>query len=142
MKTSNNGIDLIKKFEGCVLKAYLCPAKVLTIGYGHTGKDVVKGMVISQEKAIELLRQDLAKFETAINQAVKVQLTQSQFDALVSFTYNVGIAAFKNSTMLKFINQRHFPLAAGQFDRWVKANGTVLKGLVNRRAAEKKLFLS
>ena len=141
MKTSINGIRLIKQFEGCRLEAYKCPAGRLTIGYGHTGSDVKVGMKINQAQATALLIKDVAKFEKIINETVKVKLNQNQFDALVSFVYNVGGTKFKKSTMLKFINAGHFPLAAGQFDLWIKSKGKVLAGLVKRRKAEKELFL-
>ena len=140
MQTSQNGIDLIEQFEGCKLEAYLCPANKWTIGYGHTS-GVKKGDKITSRQAEDFLRSDLEKFENAINNLVTVELNQNQFDALVSFVFNIGINAFKQSTMLKFINNGHFPLAAGQFDRWIKSNGKVLEGLVKRRKAEKELFL-
>lgn len=140
MKTSENGINLIKRFEGLKTKAYLCPAKVWTIGYGHTN-GVNKGDTITAEKATEYLKQDIEVFENAINLLVKVELNQNQFDALISFVFNVGIEAFKKSTMLKFINTGHYQLAAGQFDRWNKKKGVVLEGLTVRRRAEKELFL-
>lgn len=141
MRTSKKGIELIKKFEGIKTKAYLCPAGVWTIGYGHT-KGVKKNDTCTMAKAIEFLKEDLRVFECAIDDLVKVELNQNQFDALVSFVFNVGATAFKKSTMLKFINANHFPLAAGQFDLWNKGGGVVLQGLVKRRAAEKELFLA
>ena len=95
-----------------------------------------------QEEAEKLLKQDLKIFESAICDVVKVPLNQNQFDALVSFVYNVGIGAFRTSTMLKFINANHFPLASGQFDRWIYAKDKKLEGLVKRRKEEKELFLS
>lgn len=141
MKASQNAIDLIKKFEGIKTKAYKCPAGVWTIGYGHT-KGVQKGDTCTMAQAVEFLKEDLKVCEYAIYDFVKVELNQNQFDALCSFIYNVGTGAFQNSTMRKFINAGHFPLAAGQFDRWNKADGVVLEGLVRRRAAEKELFLA
>lgn len=141
MRTSNKGIELIKSFEGIKTKAYLCPAGVWTIGYGHT-KNVQKNDTCTMAQAIAFLKEDLRVFECAIDDLVKVELNQNQFDALISFVYNVGAGAFKDSTMRKFINAGHFPLAAGQFDRWVYAKNVKLEGLVRRRAAEKKLFLS
>lgn len=141
MITSQNGINLIKEFEGIKTKAYKCPAGVWTIGYGHT-KGVKKGDTCTMAQAIEFLKEDLRIFECAINDLVKVELNQNQFDALVSFTFNVGVGAFQDSTMRKFLNEGHFPLAAGQFDRWVYAKSVKLEGLVRRRAAEKELFLS
>lgn len=140
MKTSETGLNLIKKFEGFRAEAYKCPAGVWTIGYGHTN-GVKKGMIIDELKAGTFLSIDVQKYEYAINTSVKVKLNQNQFDALVSFVYNVGTGAFKKSTMLKFLNEKHFPLAAGQFDRWNKVKGVVCQGLVNRRKSEKELFL-
>ncbi len=140
MKTSDNGINLIKKFEGLKTKAYKCPGGVWTIGYGHTS-GVKSTDTCTMEQAIEYLKRDLIKFEYDINKLVKVELNQNQFDALVSFVFNEGSEKFKNSTMLKFINNKHFPLAAGQFDRWVYSKGVKLEGLVKRRKAEKELFL-
>lgn len=141
MKTSQKGIDLIKKFEGCVLKAYKCPAGVYTIGYGHTN-NVRPDDVITQQDAEDLLKLDLAKFEAAVNSAVKVSLTQEQFDALVSFTYNLGAGNLQSSTLLKKLNAGDYAGAAEQFGKWVYAGKTILEGLVRRRAAEKDLFLS
>ena len=140
MQTSQNRINLIKQFEGLRLEAYQCAAGVWTIGYGHTS-GVKQGDKITLAQAEDFLRSDLEKFENAINNLVKAELNQNQFDALVSFVFNIGINAFKQSTMLKFINNNSFPLAAGQFDRWIKSNGKVLEGLVKRRKAEKELFL-
>ena len=146
MKTSKNGIQLIKSFEGCRLKAYKCPAGVWTIGIGHTGvvngKPITEGMTITELMAETLLAIDLQKFENAINTKVKKPLTQNEFDALVSFVFNIGIGAFTSSTMLKLLNQGNIELAAGQFDRWIYAKGKVLNGLKKRRAAEKVLFLT
>ena len=142
MKTSSNGIDLIKIFERLVLKAYVWPAGVLTIGYGHTGKDVKVGQFITKQKAEELLQQDLIKFENAIADNVIVSITQNHLDALVSFVFNIGIAAFQRSTLLKLLNEGEYFLAADQFPRWNKANNEVLPGLVRRRSAERQLFLS
>lgn len=146
MKTSKNGIQLIKSFEGCRLKAYKCPANVWTIGIGHTGtvngKPITEGMTITELMAETLLAIDLQKFENAINTKVKKPLTQNEFDGIVSFVFNVGIGAFEQSTMLKLLNQGNFELAAKQFDRWIYAKGKVLNGLKQRRAAEKALFLT
>ena len=143
MKTSQKGIDLIKQFEGCRLKAYLCPAGIATIGFGHTGsiasKPVALGMTISLNQAEILLKKDLEKFEKVISQAVKVALTQNQFDALVSFVYNVGEGNFKESTLLRLINVKD-PKASEQFLVWVKAGKITLNGLFERRKAEKKVF--
>lgn len=141
MNISQKGIDLIKNFEGCRLTAYRCPANILTIGYGHTGSDVVTGQKITQEQAEKLLKSDLLVHCNNVSRLVKVPLTQNQFDALVSFEFNVGYGNFASSTMLKLLNQKKYREAAAQFDRWIYANRKVLAGLVKRRAAEKTLFL-
>ena len=141
LKISQVGIDLIKSFEGCSLKAYRCPANVLTIGYGHTG-GVKEEQVITQQEAERLLRVDLGSYEAAVNKYVKTVINQNQFDALVSFAYNCGCGALQKSTLLKYLNQGMYKEAADQFDLWNKGGGQVLKGLVRRRAAEKELFLT
>ncbi len=138
---SQAGIDLIKHWEGFRSNAYLCPGNVWTIGYGHT-KNVYQGMCISKAQAEELLKEDLKHFENAVRKFVTVKLNQAQFDALVSFTFNVGVYAFKKSTLLRLVNQGSFKGAANQFDRWVYANRKKLPGLIKRRAEEKQLFLS
>lgn len=136
---STRGINLIKKYEGCRLTAYKCPAGVYTIGYGHTN-GVKKGQKITQKQAEDFLREDVKTFEKGVLRAVSAPLTQNQFDALVSFCYNCGLSAFKTSTMLKKLNARDYAGAADEFPRWNKSNGKVLNGLVKRRAAERKLF--
>ena len=140
MKTSTKGTDLIKEFEGCELTAYVCPAGVLTIGYGHTGVDVSPNQTITQEEANNLLVKDLGRFENSVNDYVTVDITQSMFDSLVSFTYNCGADAFRNSTLLRLLNSKDYEGAAGQFDRWVNGANGPLPGLVRRREAEEKLF--
>lgn len=141
MKTSQKGIDLLKSFEGCRLKAYKCPAGIWTIGYGHTA-GVTEGQAITFSQAEELLKQDLKRYETSVNSLVKVALSQGQFDALVSFTYNLGANALKTSTLLKKLNSGDYNGAAEEFERWVYAGGKKLAGLERRRKAEKTLFLS
>jgi len=140
MKTSKKGIELIKKFEGMRLAAYYCPAHKLTIGYGHTGKDVHDGMKITAEEAELLLKKDCERFEKGVNEMVHVSLEQHQFDALVSFTYNLGLGNLKASTLLKKINIGDNAGALTEFPKWNKANGRVLEGLVRRREAEQELF--
>ena len=140
MRTSQKGIDLIKKFEGCRLEAYRCPAGVWTIGYGHT-KGVQNGQKITQAQAEEFLIEDLKVYEKAVESCVKVPLSQNQFDALVSFCYNCGGEALRTSTLLKLLNEGKYKNAAEQFLRWNKAGGKVLVGLTRRREEEKKLFL-
>lgn len=142
MKTSQRGIDLIKQSEGCELEAYPDPgtgAEPWTIGYGST-KGVTKGMKISQAEAEFMLVRDLLVFEAGVTNLVKVPITQNQFDALVCFSYNVGLGNLQSSTLLKMVNNRDFAGAAQQFQRWNKAAGKVLNGLTKRRLAEAKLF--
>jgi lysozyme len=141
METSQNGIDLIKHFEGCRLEPYLCSANVLTIGYGHT-KDVVKDMHITEETAEVLLQQDLKEFEDNVDKLVTVDLNQNQFDALVSWTFNLGAGNLKSSTMLKVLNEEKYNEVPEQMQRWNKSAGVVNKGLVKRRGAEALLFAS
>lgn len=149
MNISEKGLNLIKYFEGLVLTAYKCPAGVLTIGWGHTGslhsigiqKSVYLGLRITEEQATELLRNDIKDYERAVNVMVKVPLTQAQFDALVSFTFNCGTAALKKSTLLKRVNLRETPeQIEAAFKMWNKGGGKVLKALVKRRDMEAKLF--
>jgi lysozyme len=139
MKISQSGIDLIKRFEGCRLKSYLCPAGVWTIGYGHTA-GVRKNQIITSDQASAMLMSDLLQFERAINAMVAVPLKQGQFDALVSFAFNLGSGALASSTLLRKLNSGDFKGAADEFLRWNKAGGKVLEGLVRRRAAERQLF--
>ena len=140
MKTSQAGIDLIKQFEGLYLKAYLCPANVLTVGYGHTG-DVQPGECVTEPEAEMLLIGDLEDAEEAVERYVNIDLEQHEFDALVSFTFNCGSGALKSSTLLKLLNAGNRTAAAAQFLRWDKAGGKPLKGLTRRRQAEKEMFL-
>lgn len=140
LKTGPKGIALIKEFESVQLKAYKCPAGVWTIGVGHTGPDVTPGMVITEGQADEILNGDLRKFERAVNNAVKVPLTQTQFDALVSFTFNVGEGNLKSSTLLKLLNEGKYQEVPAQLMRWNKAGGKELAGLTRRRKAEGDLW--
>lgn len=139
MNISQNGIDLIKKFEGCRLEPYLCAANVLTIGYGHT-KDVVENMRITEDTAESLLKDDLRVFEDDVIRLVEVPLLQNQFDALVSWTFNLGAGNLKTSTMLKVLNAGEYKNVPEQMKRWNKASGKVLEGLTRRREAEALLF--
>ena len=134
------GLALIKKFEGCELKAYQCSAGVWTIGYGHT-KDVVEGMEITQEQAEQMLVDELHEYESYINKYVTVALSQNQFDALVSWVYNLGPANLSASTMLKVLNSGEYEDVPAQMKRWNKAGGKVLEGLIRRREAEACLFV-
>ncbi len=140
MEISSEGIKLIKGFEGLRLNAYRDAVGVLTIGYGHT-KNVEEGQQITEEEAEALLKSDLEIFEDSVLDAVNVPITQHQFDALVSFTYNLGARNFRNSTLLKKLNAEDYEGAANEFLRWNRAGGRVLNGLTRRRAAERDLFL-
>lgn len=139
MKINADGIDLIKKWEGLKLEAYLCPANVWTIGYGHT-RTAKPGMKITQTEAERLLRSDLQKFEQAVRNAVKVDLTENQFAALVSWVYNIGEGAMKSSTLLKKLNAGDYDSVPSELMRWNKVKGKPVKGLTNRRAAEAGLW--
>ncbi len=146
MQTSDKGIDLIKQFEGCKLTAYQDSVGVWTIGYGWTqpvdGKLIRAGMTIKQETAERLLKTGLVSYESDVSRLVKVGLTQGQFDALVSFTYNLGARSLSTSTLLRKLNAGDYAGAADEFLRWNKAGGKVLNGLTRRREAERALFLS
>lgn len=135
MKISETGINLIKKYEGCVLTAYRDPVGILTIGYGHT-KNVKAGQRISMEKADEYLRQDLLAAEKAVNK-YKYDFNQNQYDALVSFTFNCGAENLKKITNN---NSRTLEQISARLPNYNKAGGKILAGLVNRRTEEKKLF--
>lgn len=140
MQISSNGIKLIQSFEGCELTAYRDPAGVLTIGWGHT-KGVTEGETITQTEANNLLKGDLKDFVDGVNSLVKVNLNQNQFDALVSFAYNVGLSALESSTLLSLLNHGDYKGAANEFPKWNHAGGEVLDGLTKRRLAEQTLFL-
>lgn len=141
MHTSQRGRDLIRSFEGERLTAYLCPAKVWTIGVGHTGPDVKPGMTITREQSEALLQADLMRFEDAVRKHART-FTQNQFDALVSFSFNVGINAMARSTLIRMHKAGDYRAAADQFLRWDKAGGKRLAGLSRRRAAERALYLA
>lgn len=144
MKTSQAGIDLIHSFESLRLKAYPDPGskdgKPYTVGWGSTGSDIGPGTVWTKEKADQRFASDLSKFEQAVSLLVKVPLTQHQFDALVSFTYNLGICSLKSSTLLKMLNEGYYSNAGLQLLRWTKNDGVEMAGLVRRRKAELKMF--
>ena len=139
MNIGQKGIDLIKHFEGCELNAYKCPAGVWTIGYGHI-KGVSEGMSITQEQAEQMLLDELKEYENYINELVTVNLSQNQFDALVSWVYNLGPANLQSSTLLKVLNSGDYSGVPAQIERWNKAGGKVLEGLIRRREAESALF--
>ena len=141
MKTSPKGIALIKEFEGLRLKAYLCPGGVWTIGYGHTA-GVKPGMVITKAQAEEYLKADLIAFERYLN-GLGLALNQNQFDALISFIYNVGTGNFSSSTLLRKVRANPQDNSiVDEFLRWVYSKGRVLPGLQRRRLAEMKLYFS
>lgn len=141
MQTSNNGINLIKRFEGLRLEAYRDSVGIPTIGYGHT-HGVKMGDVITGAQADAFLREDLQVAELTINTNVKVRLTQGQFDALASFVFNLGSGNFVKSTLLKKLNTGDYAGAADEFGKWVNAGEKKLPGLVKRRAAEREVFLT
>ena len=141
MKISQEGLSLIKRFEGCRLEAYKCSANVLTIGYGHTG-GVKETDTITQPEADELLEKDVAKFEKYVSSNVKVELNQSQFDALVAWTFNLGVGNLRESTMLQKLNNEDYTSVPSEMKRWNKAGGKTLDGLIRRRKAESLLFES
>jgi GH24 family phage-related lysozyme (muramidase) len=135
-------VDLIKRFEGLRLEAYLCPAGVWTIGYGHTGPNVKAGLKITQLDAEALLLSDIERFARAVDTWIKVDLTNNQRCALISFTFNVGIGALQESTLRKRLNNGEDPVkvAMEELPRWNKGDGKILEGLVRRRRAEVELF--
>ena len=139
MKISAEGLALIKKFEGCELEAYQDAVGVWTIGYGHI-KGVKKGMTITKQQAEEMLLEELVEYENYVLEAVNHQLDQCMFDALVSWTYNLGPSNLNASTMLKVLNAGDYDAVPEQIKRWNKAGGKVLTGLVRRREAEALLF--
>ena len=139
MKISEEAKSLIKKFEGCKLEAYLCAAGVPTIAWGRT-KDVKMGDTCTQEQADAWLDEELEEYEAYVDKAVKVKLEQNQYDALVSWTYNLGPANLNASTMLKLLNAGDYHTVPNQMKRWNKAGGEVKQGLVRRREAESTLW--
>lgn len=146
MKTSRTGIDLLKRWEGCRLTAYQDSVGVWTIGYGLTSAagiiPVNKGLTITQQQADDYLAQSLVKYEAAVSKALTRTPTQPQFDAMVSLCYNIGGSAFAGSSVVKRFNSGDINGAADAFLMWNKAGGKVVQGLVNRRADERKLFLT
>ena len=141
MNMSQAGIDaLLKKFEGCKLTAYKCPAGIWTIGYGHTSAagepQVTEGLTITPDEANQILKRDLVKYETPVKSLVKVDLNQNQFDVLVDFAYNAGVGNLKTSTLLKRVNAGDFDAVPTELMKWTKGGGKELPGLVRRRRAE------
>lgn len=141
MKYSQNGLNLTKDFEKCRLTPYKDGGGVWTDGWGNT-HGVVPGRKITQEKADADLLANVQNAVNAVNRLVKVPLTQPEFDALVDFTFNVGINAFAKSTLLKKLNAKDYQGAADEFDRWNKDNGKVVAGLTRRRDADEEMFES
>lgn len=141
MKTSEQGRDLIKRFEGVRLQAYDDGVGIWTIGVGHT-KGVKRGDTASDEQVDQWLSEDLQEAESAVNSAVRVTLEQHQFDAMASLAFNIGDSALKTSTLVKMVNAGDVDGAADQFLRWNRAGGRVLAGLTKRRIAERMLFLT
>jgi lysozyme len=143
MKVSKDCVDLVKTFEGFRSEAYKCPAGIWTIGYGHT-KNVKPKDVITERQALQLLQDELNEFADKVNKLLKIETSQAQFDALVSFAYNLGVASLQSSTLLKKHNTGDFLAAADEFLKWDKAkvNGklTVLSGLSKRRRHESALY--
>ncbi|MDE1163720.1 MAG: lysozyme [Acidobacteriaceae bacterium] len=134
------GLELIKSAEGLRQRAYQDATGIWTIGYGHTGADVAAGRRISDLEAEALLRSDVAATVASVNKVIIAVITQNQFDALVSFCFNVGGGSFERSALLKKLNLGDSAGAAEEFGKWVRAGGKVLPGLVARRAAEAKMF--
>ena len=148
MKISENGLKLIKKFEGLSLKPYLCSAGIPTIGFGNTFYENMKKVTLQDETITEERADSLfnflvtTNFVNVVNRLVIVDINQNQFDALVSFVYNLGSGNFEKSTLLKKVNQEDFIGASLEFEKWNRAGGKVLSGLTKRRLSEKELFLS
>ena len=144
MKTSTGGLAIIKEFEGLRLTSYLCQAGIPTIGWGTTkigGKPVKLGLTITQAQAEEYLKNDVFVFEAAVNILVKRPINQNQFDALVSFCYNLGYGALASSTLLKKVNANPNDISIrNEFQKWVYGGGKALPGLVRRRNAEADLY--
>ncbi|WP_263368033.1 lysozyme [Edaphobacter bradus] len=139
---SEAGFALTKSFEGLRLNAYPDSAGVSTIGYGHTGRGVHPGLTITEDQATTFLLSDLAHAVTGVNRLVTAPIHQNHFDALVDFTFNLGLATLAHSTLLRAVNAGDLASAAGQFILWDHIRGTVVPGLLRRRQAEAKLFSS
>jgi lysozyme len=146
MKLNKAGLDLIKSFEGLALESYVCSGGRQTVGYGTTlinGKMVQNGLKISLEDAERFLIEDIKKFESGVSKVVSVGLTDNQFSALVTFSYNVGLGALRGSTLLKIVNRNpNDPLIRNEFMKWNKAAGKELTGLTRRRKAESDLYFT
>lgn len=141
MRASSKAEDIIKRFEECRLKAYKCPAGVWTIGWGTTGKGIKEGLVITQPTADNMLKAHIMDLSLELTDIFGKKLEQNEFDAIVSFVYNIGMGAFRKSTMCHLLLEGKTAEASKEFERWVYASGKKLPGLVKRREAEKDLFL-
>jgi GH24 family phage-related lysozyme (muramidase) len=146
MKMTDEGLELIKTFEGFRARAYRDPVGVWTIGYGHTSMagvpEVRAGMVVSEAEATEILRRDVEMFARGVRQRLTRAVSDAQFSALVSFAYNVGLGAFAKSSVLRAVNAGEFEAVPRRLALWTKAGGRTLPGLIRRRAAEAALFVS
>jgi lysozyme len=140
MQYSKTGEQLTERFESCRLVGYADIEGVPTVGYGHTGKGVSIGMTISRQQAEQWLMEDTQHAVDTANRAVTISLTQSEFDAICDFIYNCGAAAFEDSTLLKDLNAGNYAAAANEFDKWDRAGGRVVAGILRRREAEKQEF--
>lgn len=141
-RMSEKGLKLLEGYEGIKLEAYLDTAGIWTIGVGHTGPEVKKGMIATLAQVRKWLDEDVREAEDAVNRLVKVSLTQDQFDSLASFAFNLGAGNLASSTMLKVLNAGNYEEAGKQFKRWVYSGGKVTPGLVKRRHSEAQAFLS
>lgn len=144
MQLSKNGLNLIEHYEGLRLFAYQDSIGLWTIGYGTTvyptGTRVAKGDACTVDQANSYIQHDLQKFEKGVNDLIHVPLNQNQFDALVSFSYNLGLSNLASSTLIKLVNQKQFDAAANEFQKWNRAGGKIISGLTIRRQAEANLF--
>lgn len=141
MQLGAAGLELIKEFEGCRLVGYLDQRGIPTIGYGHTGPQVSVGQSCTQDQADQFLLSDTHTAVLGVLKSLDVMVTQNQFDALVSFTYNVGVGSEAHSTLIKQVNMGHNLLAGDEFLKWDHVNGVSNLGLLRRRQAEQALFL-
>lgn len=136
-----SGAYLVAPFEGKENSVYLDPVNILTSCYGHTGQELKKGQTFTDKQCLDQLAVDLVKHDKQMLQYVRVPLTDKEHAAYLSFTYNLGVGAFSESTLLKKLNQKEFEAACKELDKWVYAGGKKLNGLVKRRAAEKQMCL-
>lgn len=141
MSVLEHAAAIVKKYEGCKLEAYKCPADVWTVGVGHTGSDVCEGLKWTQAQADAALNKDLLRALNDARKVIDVGLNDKQMAAIVSFVFNLGIGNFRNSTLLKKINKGDFLGASKEFLKWTYGGGRQLPGLVARREAEAKLFM-